>query len=350
MTWASDPRIRAYLTVAAQIVGVAVAYHGATRLGMMGSSIGNMSPFWPASGVALVALMVFGLRVAPGIMLGSLPLELALAPTIVPAVGASVGDTLGPLCGCLLLRWVGFRPELDRFKDAVALVVLGAFVATLVNAFFGPTILLLTDQIPERLFGPTLLIFWTGDVIGVLAAAPLLFSLRRFPQLRTMGWRAWAEIGLLAAVSFVVPFVELREVGLFFLAFPIIAWAALRYQLIAVTPCTFIIAVVVVDAATRGVGPFAGDDVMRRMVELQLLNGSLVLGGLFFAVVISQRDRARLDIERACTRLTEVIEHIEDHESVLQAGKLPYVKAASELPRPTDPQESPQGERSPNSG
>jgi integral membrane sensor domain MASE1 len=283
-------------------------------------------------------LIVFGLRVAPGILLGSLPLELALAPTILPAVGASIGDTLGPVCGYLLLRRVGFRPDLDRFRDAVALVVLGAFVATLVNALFGPTILLLSHQIPERLFGATLLIFWTGDVIGVLAAAPLLFSLRRLPQLRAMGWRAWAEIGLLAAVSFVIPFVELREIGLFFLAFPVIAWAALRYQLLAVTPCAFIMAVVVVDAATRGVGPFAGDDVMRRMAELQLLNGSLVLGGLFLAVIISQRDRARLEIERACSQLSEVIELFEDRERLPHAGELTYVQAARRPDPPAEPQ------------
>ncbi|MGH3488931.1 MAG: MASE1 domain-containing protein [Actinopolymorphaceae bacterium] len=98
MSWTEHDRIRAYLPLAAQIAAVAGTYYGASRLGMMAASFGQMSPFWPASGIALVALMTFGLRVTPGILLGSLPLEITLVPNFAAALGSSVGDTLAPLC------------------------------------------------------------------------------------------------------------------------------------------------------------------------------------------------------------------------------------------------------------
>jgi hypothetical protein len=61
-------------------------------------------------------------------------------------------------------------------------------------------------------------------------------------------------------------------------------------------------------------------------------------------VIISQRDRARLEIERACTQLTEVIELFEDRERLPHAGELSYVQAAS---RPDPPAESQRAETQP---
>jgi hypothetical protein len=131
-------------------------------------------------------------------------------------------------------------------------------------------------------------------------------------------------------ISFLVSFVMIIKPNHLYLAFLIIAWAALRYQLIAVAPSAFIISWVAVNAATRGIGPFAGYDVMQRMLELQLFNGLLVLGGLFLAVLITQRDNARLEIERTCARLGEVIEHIDQREGTAQSEASPYIKDAKE--------------------
>lgn len=322
-------RIPARFVLGLQVLGCAGAYYGASRLGLMGSAIGGISPFWPATGVAVAALLVFGIRVWPGITLGSLPIDLSLAP-VLPALGSTVADTLAPVCAYLLLRWVSFRPELDRIRDALALVLLGAFAAMLVSSSLGTTIMLLSGQIPSHRFGLTWLVYWTGDAMGVLTVAPLLLALRTLPRLRALPLSAWAEIGLMLPISFFVAFIGIHQPNYLYLAFLAIAWAALRYQLIAVAPSAFIISWVAVDAAAHGIGPFAGEDVMQRMLELQLFNGSLVLGGLFLAVLITQRDNARFEIERTCRRLGEVIKHIDQREGTDQVEGAPYVKEARE--------------------
>ena len=56
----------------AEMALVALVYYAAARLGLLLQLPGtNASPVWPPSGIGLAALMMFGLRVWPGIMLGA---------------------------------------------------------------------------------------------------------------------------------------------------------------------------------------------------------------------------------------------------------------------------------------
>jgi integral membrane sensor domain MASE1 len=344
MKFVTRQRVWAGFVLTLQIAVTAAVYYGASRLGLMGATVGGISPFWPPTGVAVVALLLGGPRVAPGIVLGSLPLELQLHG-VAPALASSGVDTLAPLVAYILLKRVGFRLALDRLRDALALVFLGGFAAMLVSSSIGTTILLVTDKISGSQFGLSWLVFWTGDTIGVLVVAPLLLALRNVSWLHQMGWRAWTEIALMLGLSILVAFVALRQFGTFFLAFPIIVWAALRYQLVGVTPCAFVFAMSTVGPAVHGTGPFVGQGPVQRLAELQIFNGSLVLGGLFFAVIITQSKRAKNDIEQTCIQLNEVIQHLAEQMNVTQQEEPPYVTSTKKAYRP--PRSKPKGEHHP---
>ena len=55
-----------------QVLALAVVYHIVGRLGtlLIAPPI-SAAPVWPAAGVALAALLVFGCRIWPGVLLGS---------------------------------------------------------------------------------------------------------------------------------------------------------------------------------------------------------------------------------------------------------------------------------------
>jgi integral membrane sensor domain MASE1 len=310
LRWTSHDRLQPHLRLGLQILALAAAWYLTARLGLLAGTIsGNVSPFWPATGVGLVALLVFGGRVWPGITLAAIPIELTLLPAA-PALVSTVGDTLAPICGYLLLRLAGFRLELDRLKDALTLVFLGAFAGMLTNASLGTVIRLVAGEISASGFWSAWLVWWTGDVMGVLVVVPLLLTLRTLHLPRNVNWSRWAEYTVLLAASFVVAVLGVRYDTLY-LAFPIIVWAALRFQLAGAAPCALIVSVGTIDAAIRGYGPFAGQDLLMRMPSLQIYNGALVLTALLLAVIIRDRDRSRFEVDHTITRLSEVINHID---------------------------------------
>ncbi|HZC52033.1 MAG TPA: MASE1 domain-containing protein, partial [Mycobacterium sp.] len=147
---------------------MAAAYYGAARVGLLVVSVGEpLSSLWLPAGIALVALLVVGLRTWPGIALGAFFVNASQDP--LPVAGAiTVGDTLAPVCAFLLLRLTHFRLAMDRLRDALLLVFLGSFTAMLVSATFGTVAAVVAGRIPADAFWRTWGIWWTSDALGVL--------------------------------------------------------------------------------------------------------------------------------------------------------------------------------------
>ena len=134
---------------------------------------GNVSPFWPAAGVALAATLLFGYRIWPAVALGAFIVNFFTAVPHVAALGLALGNAVGPLCGTWLLRRLpGFRPSLTRLRDVLGLVILGAFCGTAVSATIGTTTLFLTGVNAWSSSASTWRIWWLGDAMGVLIITP----------------------------------------------------------------------------------------------------------------------------------------------------------------------------------
>ena len=303
-----------HVMVALQILGVAVAYYLSAQLGLLvGLVHGEVSPFWPPTGVSLVALLVLGVRIWPGIFLGQFVVEIMYLPAI-HAVPSAVGKTFTCLVAYFLLRRVGFRLELDRLRDALALVFLAAFTSTLISATAGAGVVL-SGAVESNYFWGMWSTWWTGDAMGVLMVVPLLLIARRLRWPQTVDPHRLAEATLLVLGSLVVCVVEVETLGILFLAFPFLGWAALRFQLAGSAPVALIASLVAMHAAVKGDGPFAGDNLLTAMVTLQLYNVTVALGGLLLAVTITERNQARSDIDRTATRLGEVVDHLDRSKS-----------------------------------
>src|SRR5947209_7558709 len=112
-----------YLTGVLALAGV---YFGAAKLGLSLAAVApQVTVVWPPTGIALAAVLLFGVRTWPGIALGAfLANATALEPPLV-ACGIAVGNTLEALAGAWLLRrLIGFETSLGRLKDVLGLVVL----------------------------------------------------------------------------------------------------------------------------------------------------------------------------------------------------------------------------------
>jgi integral membrane sensor domain MASE1 len=309
--------------VALQIVGVGVIYYAVAWLGFLtGILSGQVSPLWPATGIALVAYLFFGVRVWPGILAGAFFSELSFIPWQ-PALLTGIANVLAPLCAYFLLRRVGFRINLDRLRDALALVFLGAFVGMAVSTAIGTAVALAYGITPPSLVVATAFTWWTGDVMGVLVVAPLLLALyqvRSLRAIRNARPRRLLEGTVLVVGSAAIVLTSQLTLGAGFIAFPLIVLAAWRFRLLGATLVVAVASMAEVYAAITNVGAFADRDLLDKMIILQIFNGSIALTGLLLAVAITERDRARLEVERTVTRLGEVASHLERN---LERRRLP---------------------------
>lgn len=188
-----------------QFLILAVTYFVVSKLGLLLSiPPGYATAIWPASGIALGCLLIFGSHLWPGVLLGSLLVNLTvsydiggvgpfLVSLIVPlSIGA--GAAMQALLGATLIRkYVGFPNLLDDDRDVIRVLLLGAPLACLLNATWGSTTLFLSGAVSIETFSPTWWIWWVGDSIGVLIFLPLTLicfaSPRKvwFSRLRTVG-------------------------------------------------------------------------------------------------------------------------------------------------------------------
>ena len=109
---------------------------------------------WPAVAVAALAVN------AP---ISELPAALATA----------AGNTLAPFVAAELLRAFRFRLELDRVRDALAIVFLAA-PAMVISATIGSLALVVSGVHPDVGFGTAWAVWLAGDATGILTVAPFL--------------------------------------------------------------------------------------------------------------------------------------------------------------------------------
>ncbi|MFD2420860.1 MASE1 domain-containing protein [Amycolatopsis pigmentata] len=321
MTWPSGIR-----GLAVRIGGVAVVYYLGALVGLRLALVGGqVTPLWPPTGVALAALLVFGVRVWPGIMLGALAVNIPLGPTPLAVGMISVGNTLAPLCAYLLLTLVDFRSDLARLKDSVALVFLGAFTGMLVSSTIGAAALVLGGDVPGSHFLATWSVWWTGDAMGVLLIAPLLLIARnaRLPK-RISPVRAAEAVALIGGTFAVTTLGTNTVVHLLFLPFPFLIWGGLRFRQAGALLAALTASIVAILSVARGSDAFAVLNLTDTMIGLQAFNMCVALTALIHATIATQRDMARREIEVACAQLTESLTMLADplsHGRILEIAQ-----------------------------
>lgn len=297
----------------AQILGVAGAYYLVGHLGLMRQVVVDgavVTPLWPPTGIALAAVLWLGPRVWPGIALGTLVTvsEIGDAFTL-SRLAIMFGNTIAPLASYALLRRVGFRSELVRLRDGVCLVFLGAFAGMLISASIGSLTLLLDGKVPPGRFWLVWSSWWAGDAMGVLVVTPVLLVLRgvRWPRPSDR----WLEASVLAAVVVVSSLIATRSsLSMIYLVFPVIIWAALRFQLPGSAPCALVVSVLAIIAGTDAVGPFAGHSLMEIMANLSVLNASVALTALLLGAVVAEHKNIRRETEYAVEELEALVEQL----------------------------------------
>ena len=304
------------------LLGVAGAYYLGARLGLGLSLVEhNVTPLWPPTGIAVAAFVLLDRQrwaaVTVAVLLAALAVNLPISTGPVAAAVTAVGNTAAPLVAAMLLRRVGFRRRLDRLRDALAIVLLGALASMLVSATVGAGTLAASGAITPAELPTAWAVWWTGDAMGVLVVTPFLLAL---PLLSDGTWRArqWLEgVAALATTGLVSVWASFSQLAILVLVLPVVGWAAWRLQLRGAAPAALVASVVTTWAAAHHRGPFEGQTLLEQMVSLQAFNACVALTSFFLASLVSER----LDAAAALARWTSELEtRVEQRTADLSAA------------------------------
>ncbi|MFJ6434669.1 MASE1 domain-containing protein [Streptomyces sp. NPDC091416] len=307
-------RLRQHKATALKILVVAALYYATARLGLLQQLVrGQVTPLWPPTGIAVAALLLFGMRIWPGIAVGALVVNASIGPTVVSVLAIVVGNTVAPICSYLLLNRARFRNDLDRLQDALALIFLGALGPMMISATVGSSTLVLSGALPAGGFWPTWSVWWTGDAMGVMVVTPFLLVARRARWPHDVGLLIWAEAAALATCTLSVTYLVTNSASssLLFLVFPFLVWASFRFERAGAAPCALGVSTLAILASGRMTGPFAHHDLLTNMVTLQAFNGTVSLTALLLTAVVTERNRTHEEIQRVCAQLADAVKRQE---------------------------------------
>jgi signal transduction histidine kinase len=291
----------------APFVLVFLAYVVAGTLGQATTNIrsSNLGPVWPAYGIALAAGLKYGYRIWPALAASAFLVAVQGSVSIAAAAGQAIGATLGALTGTFLLQRISnFDPSLSRLRDALGLIVLGAFGSALVSSLIGVFSLYATGIQPYSGLPSAWLIYWLGDSTGVLLVTPLVFTplVWRVPS-RARAFEFATLLALLTVACFVIfgdwQVFSIRVGILAFAVLPFVMWGAIGFGVGGATLTVFWTAALATVLTALGFGPFAGNTPFVNAVLLDVLFIVLSVTGLALAAVIAERQRAEQERERS---------------------------------------------------
>ncbi len=187
----SSARTRSPLRWAVVIVATFMTY---TLLGLAGVSLamapGFASPFYPAAGIALACVFVYGWRVMPAVALGAFVVGASImaaqgwtAKSLTVAGFVAMGAPLQAGLGAVLVKRF-LRPplRLSAPKEIASFFLWGAFVACTLNASIATAGLYASGVLSASDLLFTWGTWWTCDCLGVLIAAPIALAFIGLPR------------------------------------------------------------------------------------------------------------------------------------------------------------------------
>ena len=290
---------------AVRMAVVGVAYFAAARFGLsLAFTTKQVTTVWPPTAIALVAMLVWGTRVWPGVLIAAAAANAATYEALPTAVGIAIGNTCTAVLGAVLLTRIGFEPGFRRVRDVCAFVAV-ACVTPLVSATNGVANLAAHGMVDWSTYRSVWSVWWVGDTMGILLFAPVLLTWPIRLHSRPTGRRTLEAAALVVGLVLVAnttltdAVFEPDSPHQLYAVFPFLIWAALRFGAAASAWAVALVCVFVVWGTVHDRGPFGAGSADHRLAMLELFLAIAALMGMTLAAIMAERDDAQAALRRA---------------------------------------------------
>jgi diguanylate cyclase (GGDEF)-like protein len=265
----------------------------------------SATPVWPATGLALTALLVLGWRFWPAIFVGAFVVNITTAGTVLTSLGIATGNTLEAVVAAWLVqRFAGGREWLARTETIVIYAVVAALLSTTLSASFGVASLHLAGFLPAAEFKQVWITWWLGDSAADLLVAPVLLAWLT-PPTEPMRWPRALETAALFVALLLVAGASFGGLSSFgpalsaptFFSVPFLTWAAVRLGLREAATATLLLGVIAIWGTLNGHGGFARLPIDSSLVMLQAYMAVASVMTLMLAAAVTQRKQAEARLQ-----------------------------------------------------
>lgn len=255
-----------------------------------GSSVGPAF-FYPPAGVTVAAMMLsrrpLWPAVAAAVVAAEVVVDVAFGSPFAVAAGFGAANVVEPLVGAsVTLAWCQGRPDLSKRRDFVAFVVGACLTAPLFGGLIGGFV---SSRGTGEGWLSSAINWWAGDALGVLVVgAPILLWRTQSYIVRRRPWETAGVLTLTAALSVAAFWAEAPPS---MLLLPVLAWAALRLDMLGAALAGAVAAFLANVMTSRGQGLFTSMNVsaQTRVVLTQVFIAIIVV----VAMLIAQEAAAR---------------------------------------------------------
>jgi diguanylate cyclase (GGDEF)-like protein len=261
----------------------------------------SASAVWPNSGLALAALLVFGIELWPGIFLGAFLVHFLTDGSMGTSLAIAAGNTLEAVVGAWLVRkFAGGANAILRAHDIFRFTILAGVLSTTLAATVGVTSLAVSGSVDKHEYWLVWLTWWLGDTTGVVIVAPVLLTLA-LKLGRPLSWsdvrpEALALLVTVFAVGQIVFNGILVPSGknypLEYLCIPLLAWSAFRFGQRETAISMLLLSVSAIWGTLSGFGPFGGESLNESLLLLQAFLGVAAALSMVLAAEVAERRRS----------------------------------------------------------
>ncbi len=278
---------------------------------------GLLTPLWLPSAIALCGCLAWGLRMLPAVWIGATLGILSTRQPWLPALVIGASCALEACATTQLVRAMYDTPIDFIYQRTVSRFIGIALLGSLIGAMGGTTGLALAGHTETNMLAVGWLTWWMGDAAGMIIGVPLILAWRIGAGVQ------WHPAKILEAVAFAVLLLTTTQIifgdvlgrwPIAYLTIPFFLWAALRFDLPAVTWTTAVICGISAWNTVHGNGPFIRDDLNVSLLLLMIYVSVVGSMGLvlanqvyLFSTAENQLREERDDLEQHVLKRTNVL-------------------------------------------
>ncbi|HYL19996.1 MAG TPA: EAL domain-containing protein [Burkholderiales bacterium] len=288
-----------------RVVLVAVAYFLTARASMQFSGLpAHISFIWLPAGISLAALLLGGLKLAPGIALGAFLAQFSIGGGWWMSCLFALGNTSSGLAGAWLLQHkLGFSRALDHPRHLLALIGVGAFLSPVIAATFGASGAHWSHLAQWQEWAGLWTTWWAGDALGILLVTPVLLSWARARGQPLAVPRPIVGLGALQLLVGAYVFAMHGAMGVGAYVYLVLALlTAMHLPLTWVTVLNLLTFGAAAASTLLGSGPFADASAQGALVSLQTYGIVSSLATLLVSSLAQEREKVAAQLTLSVDR------------------------------------------------
>ncbi len=285
-----------------------------------------------ATGVAVAALTLGGLRYWPAVAVGTLLVSWRLGSPMQAVALLTLGNTAQAVLSAWVLRRFKLDPALPRVRDVLLLTTVGVVLTPFIGAVAGGISQHWIEADISWTLWELMALRAMGDTTAMLIVAPLLLVLGSVHPARQPNRHiieAAAILGLLVIIGHITFSSHHFDSGLSraaaSLAMALLVWAAYRFEQPGAVVSLAVMALMAVLGAAEGGGPFARIEAIETLAGLCAYLAIVSFIALMLAAAVTERAATRRALTDSEERYRALVDNSPDAILVHQDMRVVYL-------------------------